>query len=52
VNDEDGVNLQVKEEAVWIITNLAVLSQQYESEFMIAVEALMLIIQTTKHDIL
>ena len=46
--EEEGVNLQVKEEAVWTITNLAILSQYYVGEFVIALEALMKIIQTSR----
>ena len=48
--DEEGVNIQVKEEAVWIITNLALFSQYYEDEFAFALEALMKVIGSTSYD--
>jgi hypothetical protein len=48
--DEEGVNIQVKEEAVWIITNLALFSQYYEDEFAFALEALMKVIASTSYD--
>ncbi len=42
--------MQVKEEAIWTITNLSIFSQSFESEFTFAAIELMKIIAVDKID--
>ncbi len=44
LSKDASVNLQIKEEAVWIITNMSMLSSMYEKQFECAANALMYIV--------
>lgn len=50
MSDETTANMQVKEEAVWTITNLSFFSAHFESEFQVAAEAMMEILKVDKID--
>lgn len=50
VKEDSITNTQMKEEAIWSITNLSMLSSMYESEFSYAAKALMDIVCISKID--